>query len=398
MKILVINCGSSSLKFQLLDMSDESLQASGLVERIALDGSRLVLKTKDGEKLEFAQPLPDHTAALKLVMDVLVKPELGILGSLEEIEAVGHRVVHAGEAYASSVIITDEVIAAVEKASDLAPLHNPPNLMGIYAMQEILPGVPNVGVFDTAFHQTMEPAAYIYPIPYEYYEKYRVRRYGFHGTSHKYVFEKAAEFLGMPKERLRTITCHLGNGASLTAIQGGKSIDTTMGFTPLEGLVMGTRSGNIDPAIYNFIMEKENLTGDEMDRILNKESGVKGVSGVSNDFRDIEEAADAGNERAKLALQIFARTVRKYIGSYTALMCGLDCLVFTGGLGENSARDRAIILENMECMGIKIDPKQNMVRGKLREISTFDSPVKVLVVPTNEELAIARDTLELVRA
>ncbi len=398
MKILVINCGSSSLKFQLLDMSDESLVASGLVERIGLDGSRLVLKTNDGEEHTFEQPLPDHTAALKLTIDTLISPEFNILKSLDEIGAVGHRIVHAGEAYSESVIIDEEVMDAVEKATDLAPLHNPPNILGVRAMQKIMPGTPNVAVFDTAFHQSMEPPAYIYPLPYRFYEKYRVRRYGFHGTSHKYVFETAAKFLGIPKEEMRTITCHLGNGSSLAAIQNGKSIDTTMGFTPLEGLVMGTRSGNIDPAIYHYVMQKENLSPDEMDQILNKESGVLGISCYSSDFRDLSDNASAGDMQCALALSIFRRSVKKYIGSYAALMGGVDCIIFTGGIGENSALDRRYICEGLEFLGAKLDPKKNKVRGKLAEISTDDSTVKILVVPTNEELAIARDTLRLVQA
>ncbi len=398
MKILVINCGSSSLKFQLLDMSDESLVASGLVERIGLDGSRLVLKTADGEERTFEEPLPDHTAALKLTIDSLLTPEFEIIKSLDEIGAVGHRMVHAGEAYSESVVIDEEVMEAVEKATELAPLHNPPNILGVRAMQKILPDVPNVAVFDTAFHQTMEPPAYIYPLPYHFYEKYRVRRYGFHGTSHKYVFETAAKFLGRAKEDMRTITCHLGNGSSLTAIKDGKSIDTTMGFTPLEGLVMGTRSGNIDPAIYHYIMQKENMTAEEMDKVLNKESGVLGISCYSSDFRDLSEHADAGDMQCALALAIFRRSVKKYIGSYAALMGGVDCIIFTGGIGENSSLDRKSICEGLEFIGAKLDPQKNKVRGKLAEISTDDSKVKILVVPTNEELAIARDTLALVQA
>ncbi len=398
MKILVINCGSSSLKFQLLDMNDESLVASGLVERIGLDGSRLVLKTSDGQKHTTEVPLPDHTAALKLTLDSLVKPEHRILGSLDEIGAVGHRIVHGGESYSSSVVIDEEVMAAIEEAADLAPLHNPPNILGVRAIQSVLPNVKNVAVFDTAFHQTMEPAAYIYALPYEYYEKYRVRRYGFHGTSHKFVFETAADFLGVPRESLRAITCHLGNGSSVTAIENGKSVDTTMGFTPLEGLPMGTRSGNFDPAIYSYIMQKENLTPEEMDKVLNKESGVLGVSGYSSDFRDLSEKANEGDKRSALALSLFHRSVKKVIGSFTALMGGVDCIIFTGGIGENSIEDRAEICKGLEFFGAKLDPEKNATRGKLAEISADDSKVKILVVPTNEELAIARDTLRLVNA
>jgi acetate kinase len=397
MKILVINCGSSSLKYQLISMTNEDVLAQGLVERIGLEGSRLKLETPEFGKKEIKYNMSNHRVALKLVLDVLVNEEYGAIKELSEIEAVGHRVVHAGEKYASSVIITEDVMNALKECIELAPLHNPPNIMGVEAIQELLPGVVNVGVFDTAFHQTMPKEAFIYPLPYEYYEKYGVRRYGFHGTSHRYVAIKAAEMMGKDIKDLKLVTCHLGNGASVAAIKNGKSIATSMGFTPLEGLVMGTRTGDLDPAIVTFIMNKENLTPQEMDIIMNKKSGVLGISGVSSDFRDIEEAAAEGNERAQLALDTFDLRVKKYIAAYAAVMGGVDGIVFTAGLGENSAPNREAIMNGLEFIGAKIDLKENKVRGAERFINAKDSKVKVMVIPTNEELMIARDTKELVQ-
>lgn len=396
MKILVINCGSSSLKFQLLDMTDESLVASGLVERIGIEGSRMILKTSDGEKHTVEVPMEDHSVALKVVLDALVDPQYNILKDLTEIEAVGHRVVHAGEEFSQSVIIDDEVIEAVEKCVELAPLHNPPNLLGINAIRTLLPSVPNIAVFDTAFHQSMPPEAFIYPLPYEWYEDLKIRRYGFHGTSHKYVSEKAAEFLGKDIKDLKIITCHLGNGSSVTAVDGGKSVDTSMGFTPLEGLVMGTRVGFIDPAIISYLEKKTDYTLQEIDKILNNNCGVLGISCLSSDFRDLEDAASIGNYRAQLALKIFRRTVKKTVAGYAAIMGGVDAIVFTGGIGENSVVDRAGIVEGLEFMGVVMDEEKNKLRGDERSISTDDSRVSILVIPTNEELAIAKDTKALV--
>lgn len=396
MKVLVINCGSSSLKFQLLNMENESLLATGLVERIGIEGSRMVLKNAQGEKFTQEVPMHDHSDALKVVLDGLIHPDHQVLESLDEIEAVGHRVVHGAEDYAHSVLIDQDVMNKLEECVELAPLHNPANILGIKAIHKLMPNLPNVGVFDTAFHQTMKPEAFIYALPYEMYEKHRVRRYGFHGTSHKYVAERAQELLG--KTDTKIVTCHLGNGASVTAVKNGMSIDTSMGFTPLEGLVMGTRCGDLDPAIIQFLMKKENLDIAGLDKMMNKQSGMLGISGVSSDFRDIEKAAHHGNERAQLALDIFRRRVRKYIASYAAMMGGLDAVVFTAGLGENSAEDRAEICKGLEFMGIVIDDELNNVRGKEAEISTADSKVKVYMIPTNEELAIARDTMELAKA
>lgn len=394
MKIFVINCGSSSLKFQLLDMQTEELITSGLVERIGIEGSCYLIN--DGqEKHRVFTDLPDHAVALQHVLDALVDPKFGFISSLDEISAVGHRVVHGAEAYASSVLIDDDVMNELEKCTELAPLHNPANIIGIEAIQKLMPGTPNVGVFDTAFHQTMEPAAYIYALPYEMYTKHGVRRYGFHGTSHKYVSERVSAIIG--RDDLKVVTCHLGNGASVTAIDSGKSVETSMGFTPLEGLVMGTRSGQIDPAIISFLMDKENMTIDELNNMLNKKSGILGVSGVSSDFRDVEAAADEGHERSQLALDVFHRRVKRYIASYAAVMGGLDAIVFTGGLGENSGRSRKLICEGMEFMGVEIDDERNDTRGKEVEISPEGAKVKVYVIPTNEELAIARDTLALTK-
>ena len=396
MKVLVINCGSSSLKYQVLDMTNEELICKGLVERIGMEGS-VISHTKTGmDKFVLEAPMKDHKDAIGHVIDALKDEEHGVVKDMSEIGAVGHRVVHAGEKFAHSVLITDEVIKALEECVELAPLHNPPNLLGIAACQELMPDTPMVGVFDTAFHQTMPPQSYIYAIPYEYYEKYGIRRYGFHGTSHQYVSERAAEMLNVNIEDLKIITCHLGNGASVSAIKRGKCIDTSMGLTPLEGLVMGTRSGDIDPAIVTYIREKENLEQGVANDILNKKSGMLGISGVSSDFRDIEAAAEDGNERAMLALKVFAQRVKFYIGGYIAEMNGVDAIVFTAGVGENDMGMRDIICNEMGNLGIKLDLVKNKVRGKEMVISAEDSKVKVLLIPTNEELMIARDTYNIV--
>ncbi|MCG8541026.1 MAG: acetate kinase [Clostridia bacterium] len=395
MNVLVINCGSSSLKYQLIDMVKEKVLAIGLAERIGIEGSRVKHEVSNMDKIVIEEPMKDHKDALKIVLDALVDEKHGAIKELNEINAVGHRVVHGGEKFSGSVVIDDEVIAALEECIELAPLHNPPNLIGIRACQELIPGVPMVGVFDTAFHQTMPSFSYIYPLPYELYEKYGIRKYGFHGTSHRYVSARTAKLLGKDISELKIVTCHLGNGASLAAIKDGKSIDTSMGFTPLEGLAMGTRCGDIDPAIVTFIMEKEDLDIKGINNLLNKKSGVFGISGVSSDFRDIEQAADEGNERAKLALDKFDMRVKKYIAAYAAVMGGVDAIVFTAGLGENSPVNREKICEGLEFMGVKLDREKNNIRGKETIVSTDDSKVKVLVIPTNEELMIAKDTVEL---
>ncbi|HAS73122.1 MAG TPA: acetate kinase, partial [Clostridiales bacterium UBA8960] len=373
MNVLVINCGSSSLKYQLFNMNDESVLAKGLVERIGIEGSRLKHEVEGKDKKTIEVLMKDHKDALAQVLDAIVHPEHGAIASLNEINAVGHRVVHAGEKYSGSVVITDSVMAALEECIELAPLHNPPNIMGITAIQDLLPGIPNVGVFDTAFHQTMPKAAYVYALPYEYYERDHVRRYGFHGTSHRYVSQKTAEMLGKPLSETKIITCHLGNGASIAAIDGGKSMDTSMGFTPLEGLVMGTRCGDIDPQIVTYIMGKEKLTLDQMNDIMNKKSGVLGISGVSSDFRDIEDAAAAGNERAILALDIYHGNVRKYIAAYASVLGRVDAIVFTAGLGENGIESREAICKNLEFMGAKLDSTKNKIRGKEAFVQTDDS-------------------------
>lgn len=396
MKVLVINCGSSSLKYQILDMTHESLLCKGLVERIGMDGSVITHEKIGMDKVKTEVPMKDHKDAIEQVLKAVQDPETGVVASMDEIGAVGHRVVHAGEKYASSVLITEEVIKALEECVELAPLHNPPNLLGIAACQELMPNTPMVAVFDTAFHQTMPPESYIYAIPYEYYQKYRIRRYGFHGTSHKYVAERAAKILNTDLGDLKLITCHLGNGASVSAIKRGKCIDTSMGFTPLEGLVMGTRSGDIDPAIVTYIREKENLPQGKVNEILNKKSGVLGISGVSSDFRDIEAAVEEGNERAALALKVFAHKVRFYIGAYIAEMNGVDAIIFTAGVGENDAMMREIICNNLGNLGIKLDPVKNKIRGKETIISADDARVKLIMIPTNEELMIARDTYNIV--
>ena len=396
MNILVINCGSSSLKFQLIDMTTEAVQAKGLCERIGIDGSRIVYTPAGGEKMTIESPMPTHTEAIQFVIDALTDADTGVVKSLDEIGAVGHRVVHGGEKFAKSVVVTPEVKAAIAECNDLAPLHNPANLIGIEACESLMPGTPQVVVFDTAFHQTMPEKAYMYGLPYEYYEKYKVRRYGFHGTSHSFVSKRVAEIVGKPYNATKTIVCHLGNGASVSAVLNGESVDTSMGLTPLEGLVMGTRSGDIDPAIMEFIAKKENLDIAGIMNVLNKKSGVEGVSGVSSDFRDLEAAAKAGNKRAELAIDVFAYRVAKYVGAYTAAMNGVDNIVFTAGIGENCALVRTKVCSYLGYLGITIDEEANGKRGEEIVISTPDSKVKVLVVPTNEELAIARETVALV--
>ncbi|MFZ5352611.1 MAG: acetate kinase [Bacillota bacterium] len=396
MKVLVINCGSSSLKYQFINMDNEEVLAKGLAERIGLDGSVVKHTPGSKDKVVIERPMPTHKEAIQCVIEALTDANYGVIGNMKEIDAVGHRVVHAGEKFARSVVIDDEVMAALNECIDLAPLHNPPNIMGIKACQQLMPGVPMVGVFDTAFHQTMPKHAFMYPLPYALYEKYKIRKYGFHGTSHKYVSQKAAEFLGRPLEELKLVTCHLGNGASVAAVDGGISVDTSMGFTPLEGLAMGTRSGDLDPAIIKFIMEKEDMDIDAVNDMLNKKSGVLGISQLSSDFRDVEDAAMKGDEHSQLALDIFCQRVKKYIGAYIAVMNGIDALVFTAGLGENSDIVRKAVCEKMDWLGIKIDLEKNNVRGKLTDLSTPDAKVKTIIVPTNEELMIARDTKALV--
>lgn len=398
MKILVLNCGSSSLKYQLIDMENEAVLCIGLVERIGIEGSILTQK-KDGVEGKYVkeQPMKDHQDAIKLVLEGVLDPTYGGVKEMTEINAVGHRVVHGGEKFATSVVVTEEVEEAIKKCSELAPLHNPANLMGIDAIKAIIPGVPNVAVFDTAFHQTMPASSYLYGLPHRLYDDYGVRRYGFHGTSHKYVSQRAAAMLGKDIADLKIITCHLGNGASIAAVDGGKVVDTSMGLTPLEGLIMGTRCGDIDPAIIPFIMKKENLDADGVDKLMNKESGVYGMTGISSDFRDIAAAAAEGNQKAIDALDAYHKRVKKYIGAYAAEMNGVDAIVFTAGLGENGIEDRLAIASNLEVLGVKMDAEANNVRGKETVISTADSKVKVLLIPTNEELMIARDTLELVK-
>ena len=399
MNILVINAGSSSLKYQLLNPETGVLLAKGLCERIGIDGKFTYKPQVEGKETLNAVDvaMPTHSEAIQAVLNALVDPQNGVIGSMKEIDAVGHRVVHGGEAFAGSVLITDEVMKALEECIPLAPLHNPANITGIKACEKVMPGVPMVGVFDTAFHQTMPPMAYMYALPYEYYEKDRVRRYGFHGTSHKYVTQRAAAMLGKPIEELKLISCHLGNGSSVTAIDGGKSVDTSMGFTPLAGLPMGTRSGDLDAGILQYLMDKYKMDIDAMLNILNKKSGVQGVSGVSSDFRDLENAHKEGNERAGLAVDMFNYGVKKYIGAYAAAMGGVDAIIFTAGVGENSASQRLAIASGLEFMGVKMDPEANNTRGKETVISAADSKVKVLLIPTNEELMIATDTAAIVK-
>ena len=396
MNVLVINCGSSSLKFQLINSESEQVLAKGLCERIGIDGS-LTYQPEGGEKVKTAKEMPTHTEAIQFVIDALTDAETGVVKSLDEIGAVGHRVVHGGEKFASSVVINDEVYQAIEECNDLAPLHNPANLIGIAACQKLMPNTPMVAVFDTAFHQTMPEKAYMYGLPYEYYEKYKVRRYGFHGTSHSFVSKRAAELVGKPYDQVKTIVCHLGNGASICAVENGKSVDTSMGLTPLEGLVMGTRSGDIDPAILEFIAMKENLDIAGLMNMLNKKSGVYGLSNnLSSDFRDLDAGAAEGNVPAKIALEVFAYRVAKYVGSYVAAMNGVDVIAFTAGIGENAGNVRADVIKYLGYLGIELDEEANAKRGEEIRISTPDSKVTVMVIPTNEELAIARETVALI--
>ena len=396
MNILVRNCGSSSLKYQLINSATEGVLAKGLCERIGSDGM-LTYQPEGGEKEKSEIAMPTHTEAINAVLAALTNEKSGVIKSLSEVGAVGHRVVHGGEKFTSSCLINDESMKAIEECNDLAPLHNPANLIGIRACQELMPGVPMVAVFDTAFHQTMPDVAYTYGIPYEYYEKYKVRRYGFHGTSHSYVSKRTAEIVGKPYDQMKIIVCHLGNGASISAVNCGKSVDTSMGLTPLEGLVMGTRSGDLDPAIIDFVGKKEGLSLDEMNEVLNKKSGMLGISGVSSDGRDLEAAAETGNKRAQLALDVFDYRVIKYIGAYAAAMNGVDAIAFTAGIGENNIKMRKDVCSSLTYLGVKLDEEKNNVRGEERIISADDSKVQVLLVPTNEELAIARETLALVK-
>ena len=397
MNVLVVNCGSSSLKFQLINSDTEAVAAKGLCERIGLDG-RLVYQPAGGEKEITEAPMPTHTEAIRMVLDALVNPKTGVLKRLDEVEAIGHRVLHGGSKITQSVVIDDEVISVIDECCDLGPLHNPANLMGIRACMELMPGKPNVAVFDTAFHQTMPAKAYRYAIPTKFYEKYAVRKYGFHGTSHSFVSKETIKFLGLDKDNSKVIVCHLGNGASISAVENGKCVDTSMGLTPLEGLVMGTRSGDLDPAVVEFVCKKENIDVSEMLRILNKESGVMALSnGLSSDFRDLEEAMEQGNEDAALAIDAFCYRVAKYVGSYVAAMNGVDAITFTGGIGENAGLVRGKVLSYLGYLGIKMDEKMNEKRGENFVLSTADSAVKVAVIPTNEELAICRETVELVK-
>ena len=396
MKVLVINCGSSSLKYQLIDSVTEVALAVGLCERIGIDG-RLNHTPNGGEKVVIEQAMPDHEVAIRMVLDALTNENYGVIKNLDEIDAIGHRLVHGGEKFTKSVIIDDEVIAGVEECSPLAPLHNPANLIGVRACQAIMPGVPNIGVFDTAFHQTMEPVAYMYGLPYEYYEKYKVRRYGFHGTSHSFVSKRAIQMLNLDPDNSKIIVCHLGNGSSISAVKNGKVVDTSMGMTPMEGLVMGTRCGDMDPTIVEYLAHSLNKSLEEVMVILNKKSGLLGISGVSSDFRDLDKASNEGNERAKLAVEVFSYRTAKYIGSYIAAMNGVDAIVFTAGLGENNIVVREQILDHFGYMGITLDKEANQIRGEEKIISTPDSKVTVAVIPTNEELAIAHETVALLK-
>ena len=397
MKVLVINCGSSSLKYQLIDMETENSLAQGLVERIGIEGSVLTQKVEGKDKYIVKTPMKNHKEAIEIVLKALVDGEHGVIKSMDEITAVGHRVVHGGEKYASSVLITEEVKKSIEECYKLAPLHNPPNMIGIEACEELMPNTPMVAVFDTAFHQTMPKEAFLYALPYELYTENGIRKYGFHGTSHMYVSNKVAEVMGKDIKDLKIVTCHLGNGASLCAVKNGVSIDTTMGFTPLDGIVMGTRSGSIDPAIVLYLINELKYSTEDVNTLLNKKSGVLGISGVSSDFRDIEDAAAKGDERAILALDIYHYRIRTQIGAYAAAMGGVDAIVFTAGVGENGPETREACLEGLEFLGVKVDKEKNNVRGKVREISTEDSTVRAFVIPTNEELVIARDTKKLVK-
>jgi len=395
MKILVLNCGSSSIKYALYNMDDKSVMTSGGAERVGLDGAFVKVKLANGEKRQIMHDIPEHTEGVKFIFSLLTDPEIGVIKSLDEIDAVGHRMVHGGEKFNKSVILTDEVLKVFEECSDLAPLHNPANLKGVNAVKELMPGLPQVGVFDTAFHQTMPQYAYMYAIPYDLYEKYAIRRYGFHGTSHRYVSARACEFLGLNPEDVKVITCHIGNGGSIAAVKYGKCVDTSMGLTPLEGLMMGTRAGDIDGGAVTFIQKKLNLSADEMSDLLNKKSGVLGISGISSDMREVEAAQKAGNPRAVLAMQMYNYYIKKYIGSYAFAMGGVDVIVFTAGVGENQIGMREDVCRDLEFVGVKIDPEKNNVRGKEAIISADDSKVKVVVIPTDEELMIATDTMNL---
>ena len=397
MIIFVVNCGSSSIKYQLLNMNGEQVLAKGLIERIGMEGSVLKHTPTGKYTVDISAEIPDHSVGIQMALDALTNEEYGVIDSMDEIDAVGHRVVHGGERFTDSVLISDDVLNGIEACAEIAPLHNPPNLYGIKACMRLMYNTPQVAVFDTAFHQTMPKVAYLYGLPYEMYVKYGQRRYGFHGTSHKYVAQQAAEMMGEHMSDLRFITCHLGNGASIAAIKYGKSIDTSMGYTPLEGLVMGTRSGEIDPAIIPFLMEKENMNAQQIDDYLNRRSGILGISGLSSDFRDLESAANRGDERSQLAIDIFAYKVKKYIGGYVAAMGGVDAIIFTAGLGENSPFMRDKICNGLEYLGTRIDPELNKLRGKQMEISIKRARVKIFVIPTNEELVIARDTLNICR-
>ena len=397
MKVLVLNCGSSSIKYKLFDMDHKAVIAQGGIEKIGLKDSFLKLTLPNGEKKILEKDIPEHTAGVEFILQTLTGAEYGVVKSMDEIDAVGHRMVHGGEKFSQSVLLTPEVLAAFEACNDLAPLHNPANLKGVHAISAILPNVPQVGVFDTAFHQTMPDYAYMYAVPYELYQKYGVRRYGFHGTSHRYVSKRVCEFLGVKPEGQRIITCHIGNGGSITAIKDGKSVDTSMGLTPLEGLMMGTRSGDIDGGAVTYIMEKEHLDAAGMSNLLNKKSGVLGIFGESSDMRDLEAAAAAGNPKALLAERMYFYRMKKYIGSYAAALGGVDIIVFTGGVGENQASARWAACEGLEFMGIKLDAERNKVRGEEAIISTDDSQVKVVVIPTDEELMIASDTMSILQ-
>ena len=397
MIVFVVNCGSSSIKYQLINMDGEKVMAKGLIERIGMEGSTLKHTPAGKYTIDLKEDIPDHVVGIKMAIKALTSSDYGVIKDMSEIDAVGHRVVHGGERFTDSVLITGEVLNGIKACSEIAPLHNPPNLYGIEACMNIMKGIPQVAVFDTAFHQTMPKVAYLYGMPYEMYVKYGLRRYGFHGTSHKYVAQRAAELMGEHMSDLRIITCHLGNGASITAIKYGKSIDTSMGYTPLEGLIMGTRSGEIDPAIIPFLMEKENMTAQQIDDYLNRRSGILGISGLSSDFRDLESAANRGDDRSQLAIDVFAYKVKKYIGGYVAAMGGVDAIVFTAGLGENSPFMRDKICNGLEYLGTRVDPELNKVRGQEKEISVRRARVKIFVIPTNEELVIARDTYNICR-
>ena len=396
MKILVLNCGSASIKYALYNMDDKSVMTSGGAERVGLDGAFVKVKLPNGEKKTVMHDIPEHTEGVKFIFSLLTDPEIGVIKDLNEIDAVGHRMVHGGEKFNKSVVLTDEVLKTFEECIDLAPLHNPANLKGVKAVSELMPGLPQVGVFDTAFHQTMPAHSYLYAIPYELYEKYGVRRYGFHGTSHRYVSKRVCDFLGVNPADKKVITCHIGNGGSIAAVDGGKCVDTSMGLTPLEGLMMGTRSGDIDGGAITFLEKKLGLDADGMSNLLNKKSGVLGITGISSDMREIESANDEGNERAKLALDMYSYRIKKYVGAYAAAMGGCDIIVFTAGVGENQASMREDVCKNMEYMGVKLDVEKNKtIRGEEAIISTPDSKVTVCVIPTDEELMIATDTMNL---